>query len=267
MMKSFVRWSTTLGLVGSSLLGFSSIGNLSAVALPDAQIVEKLQTVPVYTITDQQGAPLVAAAKNGQNNNGSVAGVFISQQDARNFIEQLKKENAQLAQTVRVVPVSLGEVYKLEQANQNKPQGLGFAFVPVQRQVDSALTLLRQGGQTIQQFNGVPLFVATAGKDEGYLTLQQGTQQVIPFFFDKEQLQGMVDRFKQQKPDMASTVKIKVVNLQGVIQALRSSNTPQMNNIVLVPSQESLAFLQSLPAAPTSKPPSPAPAQRTTPRR
>ena len=112
-----------------------------------------------------------------------------------------------------------------------------------------SMTLLRQGGQQVNQFDGVPLFVAKAGKDGCYLTLQQGNQQMIPFFFDKEQLQGMVDRFKQQKPDLASSVQIQVVNLQGIIQALRSSNNSQLNSIVLVPSQESINFLRSLPPA------------------
>jgi|SRR6478672_1238298 len=248
-MKSLIRWSATLGLVGSTLLGSSFAGNMRALALPDNDIVQKLQAVPVFAITDAKGSPLVASVKTEQNANAAVAGVFMSQRDAQGFIDKLKRENPDLAKTVQVVPVSLADVYKLQQSNQNKPNALNFAFVPTQQQVESAMTLLRQGGQQVNQFDGVPLFVAKAGKDGGYLTLQQGNQQMIPFFFDKEQLQGMVDRFKQQKPDLASSVQIQVVNLQGIIQALRSSNNSQLNSIVLVPSQESINFLRSLPPA------------------
>jgi len=39
------------------------------------------------------------------------------------------------------------------------------------------------------------LFVAKAGKKEGYLTIKQANQQVIPFF-STEELQTMLDRFK-----------------------------------------------------------------------
>jgi acylphosphatase len=248
-MKSFVRWSATLGLVGSTLLGSSFIGNLQAIALPADQVAKTVGNVPVFTITDDKGAPLVRSVKNEQNNNVSVTGVFVSQRDAQSFIDQLKKENPNLARQVRVSPVSLGEVYKIGEANQNKPDRLNFAFVPMQQQVTSALALLRQNGQQVQQFQGVPLFVAKAGPDQGYLTIQEDGKQIIPFFFEKEQLQGMVDRFKQQKPELASTVKIQVVNLQGVLQALRSSNNPQLNNVVLVPPKESLDFLRKLPSA------------------
>lgn len=248
MKKSLVRWSATLGLLGTTLMGSSLLGNMPAVALPEAQIIPKLQPVPVFTITDAQGAPLVASVDNGPKK-GAVAGVFISQKDAQAFIDRLNKEKPDLAKTVKVVPVSLAEVYKLAQANKDKKDALDFAYVPVQQQVQSAVTLLRQSDPKVQQFAGVPLFAARGGKDKGYLTIQQDNKPVIPFFFDKEQLQSMVDRFKQQQPAMASTIEIQVVPLEGVIQTLKSSNNQQLNNIMLIPSRESMQFLQSLPAS------------------
>jgi nickel transport protein len=139
----------------------------------------------------------------------------------------------------------LAEVYKLGNQNQNKPDGLNFAFIPVQQQVQSAQAIIGQSGQQAQQFQGTPLFVARGGQGDGYLTIQENGKQIIPFFFDKEQLQMMVDRFKQQKPDLASTVKIQAVSLEGVIQTLKTSNNDQLNNIVIVPSQEAMAFLNS----------------------
>lgn len=245
-MKSFVRWSTRVGLIGTAVVGSCLIGNLQALALPKDQIMQKLQDVPVFTITDPQGSPLVASVSNGDNKKGTVAGVFISQRDAQAFIDRLKKDQPDLAKSVRIVPVSLAEVYQLEESTKNKPDHLDFAYVPVQKQVESAVALLRQSGQQVQQFNGTPLFVARAGKDQGYLTIQQGNQQVIPFFFDKEQLQGMVDRYKQQQPAQAGTVQIQAVTLEGVIQTLKTSDNQQLKNIMLIPSQESIEFLRSL---------------------
>lgn len=250
-MKALVRWSATLGLVGTTLLGSLCAENLQALALPDAQVAAKLQSVPVFTVTDEKGAPLVASIPNGQNKTTPVAGVFISQKDAQAFVERLKKEKPDLGQAVRVVPVSLAEVYKLKKENESKPDGLNFAFIPVQQQLQSAQGIMAQGGQgqQAQQFQGTPLFVARAGADKGYLTVQENGKQLIPFFFDKEQLQAMVDRFKQQQPNLASTIKVEAVPLEGVIYTLQTSTNDQLNNIVLVPSQESLAFLRSLPAA------------------
>ena len=42
-MKSLVRLGAILGIVGSTLLGPSPIGNMSALALPEPQILEKLR--------------------------------------------------------------------------------------------------------------------------------------------------------------------------------------------------------------------------------
>jgi hypothetical protein len=237
-MKSLIRWSATLGVLGSAVLGSWLSFGLAALALPPAQILEKLQPVPVFAIADQQGAPLVATGKD----NKKVAGVFISQQDAQNFVQQLQKENPDLGKKVKVVPVSLGEVYQLAQANEKKPDGLNFAYVPTQTEVESAKKLLTDSGK--QYSGGVPLFVAK-GEKGGYLTVLQNNQQVIPFFFEKVQLQQMVDRFIKEKPDIASTLKVEVVPLESVINTLQQSNEEMLTKIVLVPSEESIKFLRS----------------------
>ncbi|MEW6494887.1 MAG: Tic22 family protein [Cyanobacteriota bacterium] len=248
-MKSLVRWSATLGLVGTALLGSFGLENLKALALPEAQVAEKLQAVPVFTVTDPQGAPLVATVPDGQNQAQAVAGVFISQKDAQAFVQRLQKDKPDLAKNVQVVPVSLAQIVKLKQENQNKPDGLNFAFIPAQQQVQSAQAIMGQSGQQGQPFQGTPLFVARGGQGDGYLTVQENGKQVIPFFFDKEQLQAMVDRFKQQQPNLASTVKVEAVPLEGVIYTLQTSNNQELSSIVIVPSQESISFLRSLPAS------------------
>ncbi|MEC4983310.1 MAG: Tic22 family protein [Oscillatoria sp. PMC 1068.18] len=233
-------------LFGSLVTGLLSWGLISpALALPEAEVMEKLRSVPVFTVTDAEGAPLVV--NDDRQNERAVAGVFISQDDANAFLERLKRDNPDLGNQVQVTAVSLGAVYQLGQENRDRADGLSFAFVPIDEQVKSAETLIRQGGQEIEEFRGVPLFVARAGNDQRYLTLQQGDRQMVPFFFEQEQLQTMVDAFKQQNPELATTVKVMVVNLEGVIETLRNSENQQLNQILLVPSQESMEFLRSLP--------------------
>jgi nickel transport protein len=207
--------------------------------------VQKLRPVPVFTITNAQGAPLVATPPQGQKG-PAVAGVFIVQKDAQAFLETLKSKSPELAKGVKVVPVSLAEVYQLEVTNKGKPDALSFTFVPSKQQVDSAVALLKSSGQQVQQFNGTPLFVARGGEKDGYLTIQQGNQAVIPMFFKKEELQALIDRFKQQQPNQASNIKIQVLNLEGVIDVLRTKNDPQLNQIVLIAPQESIDFVRSI---------------------
>ena len=234
-------------LVKVNLLASSEAGNLKALALSNTQIDEKLRPVPVFTITDAAGTPLIASVpKQGQEQTGndSVAGIFISQQDAQAFVEQLKTTNPLLAASVRVMPVSLGEIYQISQANKGKPEEVQFAFVPAQLQVQSAKTVLQQTGQQVNEFNGVPLFLARGGPENGYLTIQRNQQEVIPLFFNKEELQEVVEGFKQQQPNLSATIKIEVVNLESVLEALRTGNDPFLNQLILVPPRESLDFVR-----------------------
>ena len=239
MKKLLVRWSAILGIAGTTFIGSGTLENLTALALPEDQILKKLDPVPVFTIADEQGAPLVASGED----QAKVAGVFISQGDAKEFVNQLKTQNPELAKKVKVVPVSLAEVYKLSESAESKENALNFAYVPQQEAVNSAKTIGEANNQPYQ--GGVPLFVAKGGEDKGYLTIEKDAQQVIPFFFDKQQLEEMVAKFKEQKPDVAASVDIEVVPLEGVIETLETSEDKMLEKIVLVPSAESIQFLQN----------------------
>lgn len=268
-MKSAIKWGATLSLIGGVLIG--TLGDTpQALALTDEQVTARLRPVPVFTITDQQGAPLVSAPPEGQEG-APVAGVFISRQDAQNFLNNLRQTNPQVAQDVQVVPVSLAEVYNLARQSESQPEPLKFAFVPMQQQVESALTLLQQDGQNIQEFDGVPLFIARAtSQDGGYLTIQQEDQQVIPMFFKREELQAMLDRLQQEQPTLAAQMNIQVVNLESLIQTLRTSDNQELTQILLVPPSESVDYVRSLqpegqpgqpaPTAPAPTAPAPTPA-------
>lgn len=243
-MKALLRFGTTLGLIGTTTLAtwLGAIG--SALALPTEEVVKILQGIPVFTIVDTQGAPLVAVGENNQK----ITGVFISQKEANTFFQQLKKQNPDVASKVTVQPVSLGEVFKLEQANAKKPEALNFAYVPIASEVDKAKKMPNS-----QFKGGVPLFVARGGKEQGYLTIQQDNQQVIPFFFEESQIKDMVDRFKKEKPDLASTVVIDVIPLENVMGTLGNSDDSMLKQIRIVPTQESIDFIRSLSAQQPSK--------------
>jgi hypothetical protein len=265
-MKSLIRWSATVGLVGATLMGSMFASTLQVLALTQDQILVKLRPVPVFTIANSEGAPLVASPQNGQKGN-PVAGVFITQKDAEAFLNNLKTKNPDIAKNIRVVPVSLAEVYKLNVTNQGKndKDKLVFTIVPSRQEVDTAQTLLKQSGEK-EQFSGTPLFVARGGQDKGYLTIQQGDKAVIPMFFKKEELQVLMDRFKQQDPKLASTLEVQVLNLEGVLEVMRTKNDPQLDQIMLIPPRESIEFVranmgnqqparpQTVPAKPTTAP-------------
>jgi hypothetical protein len=273
-MKSFIRFATTLGLIGSTC--FMGLGQWQkAIALP-ADILEPKLSIPVFAVTDAEGAPLVATGENGEK----VTGIFISLQAAQTFLQRLRQEQPNLGNQIQVVPLSLGEVRELE--TQNQAQGLEFTYVPIERQVVGAFLLLcQQQGQNcpaenlqvlqglqqqlntnpqnlseeqstiirnlVSQFGGVPVFVARGGEGGGYLTvkLSENDPEVIPIFFEQEQVQQrVIQTFQAQYPNEANTVKIDVITLEGVIETLASDDNELLRKIVIVPSRETLQLFQ-----------------------
>lgn len=256
-MKSMVRWAATLSLIGSTLIGGVFLGNLKALALTQEEIVQKLRPIPVFILANPQSGELLVGrpnnAQSGNNanaqNNISVARIFISRQDAQAFLDKLRSEKPDAVRNMQVIPGSLGELYLRAQQNTNPSERLVFDMVPVRQQVDSALALLRQGGQQENEFKGVPLFIARGGQDKGYITMQlpeMGNREIIPVFFTREDAQNMLNQFKQQNPQQASTTDIQVVNLEGVLEILASKNDAWLNQIVLIPPPEGREFLRTL---------------------
>lgn len=246
-MKSIFRKGASLAIVGGTLLSSLLIGTLEVLALSQEQILQKLAPVLVFTINNENGQTVIREIRNQQQNStAKVAGIFISQKDAQDFLNKMKTENPQLATNMQVVPRSLADIYQLEEANKNKPEALNFAYVPTKEQVDSALTVLRQSGQNIQEFNGVPLFVLSGGPNKNYLAAQRGNQQIIPFFFSKAEVQAEAERIKKQQPDLASSLQIDVVPLEGLIEAWKNRKEEWLSKIELIPAKESRDLLRTL---------------------
>jgi nickel transport protein len=237
-MQPLARWTLIWAWVGSSVLvpvfipAFIRSGQV--LALPEDEIVGKLRAVPVFILTNAEFKSLVATPPNSPNKS-PVAGAFISHQDAQTFLETLKTRNPELAKHVRVVAVSMGEIYKLSQKDKTKPGYLAFTYMPMQKQVDTAVALLKQSGQQVKEFNGVPLFVARGGQDKGYLTIQQGNQQIIPLFFKKEELQILLERVKKTQPKLAANIDIQVLNMEELLKTLKTDNNPKLQQISFKP--------------------------------
>lgn len=245
-MNVLLRWSTKIGVIGGILLGTLLTGTAQVQALTEAQVIERLRPVPVFTITDAEGAPLVASPAEGEDG-PLVAGVFISQEDAQNFLNNLRTQNPELANGVRIAPVSLAEVYQLALQSQQDQSDLEFTFIPMRQEVETALSILQESGQNVENFEGVPLFIARAeSADGGYLTIRQGERQVIPVFFEQASLQQMLTRLRQEDATLADSMVVQVINLENLIQTLQESDNEGLTQIELIPPQSSIDFVRSL---------------------
>ncbi|CEJ42154.1 Tic22 family protein [Umezakia ovalisporum] len=262
-MKALVRWGTTLGLVGSTLLGTLFVGNLPVMALSEEQIKKKLDSVPVYLITNEEGLPLSRPLPESQKPGGSVTGVYMSRQEAQSFIRELQgvpgkdPKMEKMLKSLQVTAVPLGVIYEQLQQTKNQSQRLLFAFKPVEQEIKGAMELLRQNGQEVKQFNSVPIFAVRFSPEQGYVPIQlaSDTEELIPLFLSKQDAQGLLRQVKSKFPK----ADIQVIDIEGVIKTLQDKDDAWLNQVVLVPSQESREYIKTLPTPSenNSQPPKP----------
>jgi nickel transport protein len=254
-MKSLIRWGAVLGLMGGTLLGAIAPTH-PALALSEEEILQKLSSVPVFAITDAEGSPLIASISNPERDGEmtEVAGVFMNPEDANRFVERLTQEQPEMAGEVQVTVISLAEIYQLEQSNRDQNTPIEFSYVPTRQDIESAVSVLLDSGredELLQQngeyiYPGVPLFMATAGPDQGYMTVEFNGEVVIPLFFDRGDLDNVIARFQEQQPDFASTVETDVVQLEGVLETLRTEENEMVGQLMFVPDSDSLEFVGNM---------------------
>jgi Tic22-like family len=230
-MKQVLVGGILIGLIGSTVLASSVVQ-----AIPDTQILKKLQGVPVFALTDKNGSPL----REGDAVKKSYVSAYLSSQDAQAALKKIGQDQPDLGKQLQIRPVSLSEIYKLQTSKK-----VDVVFVPQQSQVAVALALLQKKNRSLKKFEGVPLFLGLAGKQPGYLTISQNRKQVIPLFFDREQLQPHLDTYQKNNPRWAKTTGVRVLTLEGFLGVLSANNNPLYEKVVIMPSPEATALLHS----------------------
>ncbi len=229
-MKQILMGGIVFGLVSSSVLAGSV-----AQAIPTAQILKKLQELPVFTLTDKTGSPLV----DRDATNGTYTNAYLSSKDAQAALQKMQQRKPELAKQLQIRPVSLSEMYKLKASKK-----VDVLFVPNQSQVTVARNLNQKNNTTLEKFEGVPLFLGLAGQQPGYLTINQNKKQIIPLFFEREQLEPYLETFKKNNPSLADTTGIQVLSLEKFMNTLRSNNNPLYEKVTIMPSTEAVKLLR-----------------------
>jgi hypothetical protein len=276
-MKSLVRWGLALSLFGGGMIAAPVLQPPAAIAMTEAEALKRLESVPVFAITNQQGVPILASVPSPKDKTKQiqVATFFLSQQDALSLVSNLKSQKPDVGKDAKVVPLSLRQAYEIKTKNKDKAATLAFDFIPQKAQVDAALAILKQEGKDVKQFNDVPLFFAVGGAEKGILTLEQGKEKIIPFYFNKQDLQVMLDDAKKNNMKLASSTKIQVTSLSQVMESLLKDKSQTATQITLVPDRAALQYAVqqqggqkpgAAPAAGGQKPAAPAQSQQTKPK-
>lgn len=262
-MKGLIRWGLICSLAGGGFAGTSLLGQTATIAQTpeaetpkpgapaaevseerEAEVVKRLESVPAFAVTDEKGSPVLAAVPNPKDKSKKiqVATFFMSQTDAQSLVDNLKSKKPELGKSARVTLISLRDAYEITKKNKDKQEQLVFQFIPTKEQVDFAKAILKAEGQNVEQFQGVPMFFATGGKEKGLLTIEQGKDKIIPFYFRKQDLQGMIDTLDKQKSPLSGTTKIQVTSLDRLVGSLLKSEDATSKQIMLIPDRNALEY-------------------------
>lgn len=268
-MNSIVRLGRQVLLVGAAIAGSTlGLGTLPALALPEAEVIEKLQPIPMYMLINDAGQPIFASIENQEGEEAAVTGIFVSPSDAENLVvsrreeaknilaEEQAKANADPAtiaalteqlnlwQEANILPIGLDQIYQFAQSE--TAENLSFKFFPTVQQLNAASQVIE--GKT---FPGVPLFflsmqsVDAQGKTvTSFPTLETGGK--IPVFFEVEPILNQIEEFGDEE-----SLSINVMALEVFLAKLLDNDLPQgeqdfLSEMTLIPSKESSQLIQSI---------------------
>ncbi len=261
MIKSLIRWSATVGIVAATVLS-TGIDRFKALALPNEQILEILNPVPVFTIANKDGQaititrPLEDQEASEGNKEQTLLYVFMSPQDAKNYIDTVVKEkNSALANDATVITLPLGYIFEESQKLENQDKGLLFQFIPTQQSQTNAQEILAEEGK--QYPGGVPLFWIkdkTSGQPIPSFENNNTSEPIWRLFFEKNRLDAAVQESIQDDVDFDSNFKVEVISLEGIIGVLVQKDDEYLQQIRFVISNESQNFIlqnaSNTPSAP-----------------
>lgn len=225
-------------------LVMGGLGAGSADALTTQQIAEKLARIPVYTMGVLQGDQVTFLQESIPQENGQsvrISRVYLSEADARNDLNDLKANQAQLPTNIDVAKVSLGEVYCISQQNQSDPcqspapsteEPPAFVYFPDRTQLTQAVSMLQSQG--VQLGENTPLFVPLFLAQ--FQIPGQEPRTIPAIYFSVNNLQADLETAKTQQPQLANvTINVQVTTLDRVIEQLKTQNDPNFNLVQFVP--------------------------------
>lgn len=249
-MKRWIQWGVT-AVLASSMVGLTPWAN-SALALTQAEIIQKLQTVPVFILADNDGNMVPLSIFEGDDQESqSFLGIFISQSDAQETLATLQGERAE-ANQLNAIPLPLADAYNMILGSQDLDDIPPFAFIPQQEQLElAAQVLVNQGEAVTLTPLTVPLFHLSSTTDDSYITISLGEsdRESIPLFFDGNEAQSLLDLLNQQASNNAEptpTIELRVAFLHQWLQVLETNDEDALQLVELVPIPESQALIANL---------------------
>ena len=237
-MKGVISKLMTLSLVSVAASGLMLMPTGTASALTEQEILEKLNTVPVFLIVNSEGQSLTASVNN-EETEVQVPIVFIHSAEAEAFLDQAEAEQAEIAGDARIAILPLSEVYAEASAQLDNVSNL--VYIPSTESVSSASQIVNR------EIQGVPLFAAIDLENEQYLLTGNRT---LPMFFSLQDLQSQLSALVEDNPELESSLGVEVVSFEAVLDNM-AADDPDLDQLLelvqFIPASQTLQYLQSLP--------------------
>ena len=234
--QSLLTKIQSLTLIGTTVLGCWFSQTAKTLALPQEKINQKLGQIFVFTISNDEGVPLVGKDdKTGK----LVTPIFIAKKEAESFIEDLNKNNPDALQDKTIQPTNLLNIYN--EAFKEDPK-ITFQFIGQSKQIEEAKKLN-------PEYNGVPLFAIFSDDKPLYLTVKNEKNEEIefmPVFFEKERGEIMISEMKKKQPDLATNAKIQVIVPLEVMLGRLKEGKDDVSPIEFVPAKDSVEVLNDI---------------------
>ena len=225
--KAIKRVAQTLAMsaLSISLLG-ADIAINPALALPEEQVSQKLAGVPVYVLGNDEGLVSIQTEGGGEAAQPNLP-VFMSEQDARAFLDREKANNPGLADSTEVGIISLETLYQQTLASENRT--FKVAYVPEPAEVSQAVAI----DETYP--GGVPLFYAQLQDGTLLPVTPEGGESIYPLFFSRADLETELNYLAEQNPEARATVSVGVIQLENVLLAMHTEDNDFLSRIQFRP--------------------------------
>ena len=242
------RFSRLLcGLFGGGLLAV--VANIpQAIALSEAELLEKYSEVPVFVVADANGGYVTPVVDLPNDGIGNVAllRVFFGEDDARLFVEQIRQDEPGFNQGGSIGVIDLASVHRIAQEDRELP--LRLVFVPQADELEAARLLdssFGEGGSTSSAL--VPLF-AIQDAAGNYLSLSFGSETSEPIFsmfLSKKDADGVLSALQESNPEL-SGVSVGVVSLAEFSGDILSRDDSELQRVRFLPDSEVINHIQDL---------------------
>ncbi|MBC8121659.1 MAG: hypothetical protein H7Y22_07470 [Gemmatimonadaceae bacterium] len=218
----------------------------AALALPEDKLIGKLNSIPVFTVVDAKGSPLLLKTKD--KTEAALLNFYLDASLAQQAMQAIRKQDAKVAQGYKVSLTGLGQAYRVaKEQRQKKDNKVQFQFLSSPQSVQTAFDIAKKQNPQLKNFPSVPIFFLAGGPKKGILTLNRDGKEYLPMFLSKDDLDRNLRELKQTKPDMAKQLSVEVATLDSVVGTiLDTKNDDESSKITFIPAQKALEYAQTL---------------------